>query len=120
MHLQIASSEGLEGFGDHDGTEVGSANADIHDVGDWLTRVAFPSTRADMLGKGLHMLPGRFDLWHDVLAVDKEGLIGGTTEADVEDRSIFGEIDFFATEHPVAELFDFSFFEELAEKVKSF
>ena len=66
------------------------------------------------------MLPGRFDLWHDVCAVDKERLVGGTTEGDVEDRSIFGEIDFFATEHPVAELFDLSFFEELAEKVKSF
>ena len=63
---------------------------------------------------------GGFDLRHDVLAVDKEGLIGGTTEGDVEDRSIFGEIDLFATEHPVAEFFYLSFFEELAEKVKSF
>jgi hypothetical protein len=56
------------------------------------------------------MLPGRFDLWHDVLAVDKKGLVGGTTEGDVEDRSIFGEIDLFAPEHPIAELFDLSFF----------
>ena len=38
----------------------------------------------------------------------------------MEDRSIFGEIDLFATEHPVAEFFYLSFFEELAEKVKSF
>jgi len=38
----------------------------------------------------------------------------------VEDRSIFGEIDFFATEHPIAELFHLSFFKELAEKVKGF
>ena len=120
MHLQIASSEGLEGFGDHDGTEVGSADADIHDVGDRLTRVALPGTRADLLRKGLHMLPGRFDLGHDVCAVDKERLVGGTTEGDVEDRSIFGEIDLLAPEHSVAELFDFSFFEELTEEVKSF
>jgi hypothetical protein len=54
------------------------------------------------------------------VAVDKEGLVGGTTEGDVEDRSIFGEIDLLAPEHSVAELFDFSFFQELAEKVKSF
>jgi hypothetical protein len=66
------------------------------------------------------MLPGRFDLWHDVLTVDKEWLVGGTAEGDVEDRPIFGEIDLFATEHPVAKLFDLSFFEELAEKVKGF
>ena len=119
VHLQVASSEGLEGFGDHDRTEVGSANADIHDVGDGLTRVALPGTRTNLLGKGLHMLPGRFNLWHNVLTVDKEGLVGGTAEGDVEDRSIFGEIDLFAPEHSVAELFDLSFFQELAEKVKS-
>jgi hypothetical protein len=55
------------------------------------------------------MLPSRFDLWHNVLAVDKEGLVGRTTEGDVENRSIFGEIDLFAPEHPVTELFDLSF-----------
>jgi hypothetical protein len=66
------------------------------------------------------MLPGRFNLWHNVCAVDKERLVGGTTEGDVEDRSVFGEIDLLAPEHSVAELFDFSFFQELAEKVKSF
>ena len=38
----------------------------------------------------------------------------------MEDRSIFGEIDLFAPEHPVAELFDLSFFQELAEEVKGF
>jgi hypothetical protein len=64
------------------------------------------------------MFPGRFNLWHNVLTVDKERLVGGTTKGDVEDRSIFGEIDLFALEHPVAELFDLSFFQELAEKVK--
>jgi len=110
VHLQIASSEGLEGFGDHDGTEVGSTDTDIHHVGDRLTRVAFPGARADLLGKGFHMLAGRFDLWHDVRAVDKEGLVGGTAEGNVENGSIFGEIDLIATEHPVAELFDLSFF----------
>ena len=45
-------------------------DADIHHVGDRLTCVSFPGTRTDLLGKGLHMLPGRFNLWHDVLAVD--------------------------------------------------
>ena len=120
MHLQIAPSEGLEGFGDHDGTEVRSANANIHDVGDRLTRVALPQPRTNLFGENFHVLAGGFDLRHEVLAIDKEGLIGGASEGDVEDRSIFGEIDLFATEHPVAEFFYLSFFEELAEKVKSF
>lgn len=37
----------------------------------------------------------------------------------MEDRSIFGEIDLIASEHSVAKFFDFSFFQELAEKFKS-
>jgi len=70
VHFQIAASEGLEGFGDHDRAEVGSTDTDIHHVGDGLTRVALPGTRADLLRKRLHMLPSRFDLWHNVLAVE--------------------------------------------------
>jgi hypothetical protein len=120
MHLQIAPSEGLEGFGDHDGTEVGPTDADIHDVGDRLACVPLPQSRTNLFGENLHVLAGGFDFRHEVLSIDKEGLIGGASEGDVEDRSIFGEIDLFATEHPVAEFFYLSFFEELAEKVKSF
>ena len=40
-----SNGKGLEGLGDHEGTEVGTADANVDDVGDCLAGVALPGAR---------------------------------------------------------------------------
>ena len=66
------------------------------------------------------MLAGGFDLRHQVFALDDQGLIGGATESDMKDSTIFSKIDFIAAKHSISEFFDFGLFEKLAEEFESF
>ena len=120
VHLQISASKGLEGFRDHDGSEVRTSDADVHDVGNRLALVAFPRSGADLLGKVLHMLTGGLHLRHQVFALDDQGLIGRATESDMKDSTIFSKIDFIAAKHSISEFFNLGLFEKLAEEFEGF
>jgi len=77
VELKIPPGVGLERFRDHDRAEVGPADPEIHDMGDGLSGVPLPFTRAHLFGKGLHLLPDLFHFRHHVLAVHLQGLVGG-------------------------------------------
>src|SRR5207253_2446932 len=55
MNVEARLPVWLEGFGDHDGSEVGAADADVDDVGDGLASVALPGAAADRLREFPHM-----------------------------------------------------------------
>jgi len=63
------------------------------------------------------MLTGCLDFGHDVLTFNMKGLVGGSAQGDMKDGSVFGEVDFIATEHSVPEFLDFAIVEELPEKL---
>ena len=49
VEAKVAPGKGLEGFRDHHGTEVGSSDPDIDDVGDRLTGISLPVSGSDFL-----------------------------------------------------------------------
>ena len=120
VHLQVAPSKGLKGFRDHDGPEVGTSDPDVHDVGNRLSFVAFPRSRANLLGKNLHVLAGGLHLRHQVFALDEQGLVSWAAKGDVKDRAIFGTVDLIAAKHSISELFHFGFLDKLAEEFERF
>jgi len=50
------------------------------------------------------------------MALNLKGLVRGSAQGDMEDGSVFGEVDLIATEHSVPEFLDFAFVEELTKK----
>ena len=59
MSIQTLLRVGLERLGNHDGAEIGAANADVNEIGDRLAGVAGPGAGADLVGKLLHVVEGR-------------------------------------------------------------
>ena len=77
-----------EGLGDHDGPEVAAADANVHDVGDGLARVALPRAAAHLLGEHAHVRQHAVDVGHDVAAVDQDGRVGAVAQRHVQDRAV--------------------------------
>jgi hypothetical protein len=111
---------GFQRLGDHDGAEVGAADADVDEVGDGLAGVAFPRAGADGLGEVLHVVEHGVDLGHDVLAVDEDGGVGAVAQRDMEDGAVFRDVDFFAAEHLLRHVGDVAFDREGAEEFHGF
>jgi hypothetical protein len=103
VHLEVPLGVVLEGLGDHDGSEVGSSDTDVDDVGDGLAGVALPLTRADRVGEGL-------DVGEDVKDLVRSGLVdlpvGEVSEGDVKDGSVLGGVDVLAGVHVIPGLLD--------------
>lgn len=102
----------LEGFGHHDGPKVGTADTNVDDVRDGLSRVSFPFTGPDTLADGFHLVQNLVDLGHHVLAVDQDRSVGAVPKSHVQDGAVFGKVDFFAGKHLGAVFFHAGFFEE--------
>lgn len=98
----------LERLVDHDGTEVGTADAHGHDVLDALTRDALPCAGTNLLGKGVHAVEHLVHVGHDILAVDDERalLARGTAKRGVQHGAVLGCVDVDAREHLVTALLD--------------
>jgi hypothetical protein len=88
----------------HHRPEIGAANADIDDVADALSGVSLPLAAADAVGKVGHLVEHGVNLGYDVLAVDDDGRASRCTQRDMQDRTIFGNVDFLAPEHRVDSL----------------
>lgn len=120
MGAEVFLRVGLERLGDHDGAEVGAADADVDEVGDGLAGVAFPFAGADGVGEFFHVGEDGIDLGHDVLAIDEDGAIRAIAERDVEDGAIFSDIDFLAGEHLLGHAVDVLLNGERAEQADRF
>ena len=99
----------LQRFDDHDGTQIGTADADVDDVRHRFARRAFPRTVPHGFGKGFHFFQNGFDLRHDVFAVDINGTVGTVAQRGVQNGAVFGRVNLFARKHRFARLFDAGF-----------
>jgi len=107
-----------QGLRDEARTQVGAADAEVHDVGDRLAGVAPPGAGADPLGEGAHLLQHRLDLRHDVLSVYFEGAAGGAAQGHVQHSPVLGSVDAFSAEHPVDPLRQAGFLRQAGEQVE--
>mmetsp|Transcript_40401 Transcript_40401/g.72796 ORF Transcript_40401/g.72796 Transcript_40401/m.72796 type:complete len:592 (+) Transcript_40401:163-1938(+) len=116
-HFKIAFAVRLERLGDHDRTEVGPSDANVHDRVDGLAGVALPGSIADVFGERLDLGEDGVYLRHDILAVDVDGGVGLVAEGHVEDGAVFGVVDFDARVHFLGLAHDVRFRSELVEEV---
>ncbi|KAG5455398.1 MAG: hypothetical protein BJ554DRAFT_5199, partial [Olpidium bornovanus] len=104
VDVEAAHRVGPEGLGDHHGTKVGAADADVDDVCDALTGVPDPLARADPIGGGAHLGEDALDVGHDVLAIDVDGrgAVPDVAQRDVQHGAALRDVDLLACEHGVA------------------
>lgn len=110
---QVALGVRLERFRDHDGPQVGSADADVDDRVDGLARVALPLSAPHGLGE---LLDVGEDLLHLVraLLLDAEAVVQ-VPQRDVQHGSILRGVDVLAREHVVAGALDAGFLDEVEQ-----
>ena len=60
------------------------------------------------------------DVWHDVLAIHKDGSAFGRTQRDVQHGAIFCEVDFLAAEHGVDSLAHAGLRRQLQQELEGF
>lgn len=123
MRGNVALGIVLERLGDHDGSKVGSADANVDDVGDALAGVSLPLAGADRVGELLHVVEHALDLVRALL-LDLERLAAlaakDIAQRDVEHRAPLGRVDVLARKHLVAELFDARLLGERDERAHHF
>ena len=83
----------------HDGPKIGATDADIDDVFDALSRVAFPMAVADAPRKVGHLVEHRMHLRHHIPAIHINRFALRRTKRDMQSRPPLGHIDFLAPEH---------------------
>ena len=109
-----------ERFIRHHRSEIGTADADIDNVADSFSRVAFPRAAADTLAEFSHSVEHGMNLGHNVLAVDLDGRSSGSTEGDVQHRPVFRDVDLVASKHGVDPLSQAGFLRQLNEELRAF
>jgi len=117
---EVALRVVLEGFVCHHRAEIGAADADVDDVADGLTGVAFPVARTDAFGEGGHLVEDFVDLGNDIFSIDKDGFGLRRAESDVEDGAVFGDVDLLAGEHGFGALAQAGLFGELLQQAEGF
>jgi hypothetical protein len=110
----------LEGLICHYRSEVGSANADIDDIADAFSAVAFPLASADAVGDVGHLVEHGVNFRHDVPAVDHDGRAFWRTQRHVQHGPIFRDVNFLAAEHCVDPGAQTGLFGELDEQLERF
>merc|ERR1719495_143340 len=91
-----SNGKGLKGLGDHEGTEVGAADANVDDVGDCLAGVALPGARDHAGTEILHVVEDSIYSRHHILSVNLDGNIGSVPQGNMKNRPILREVDFLS------------------------
>ena len=92
VDVDVGLLEGGQGMRRHAWPKVGSANADIDDIGDAFTRKTAPLSAVYLFAKAGEAGEDGFDL-------GRRGVAG--TQIDVANGTTFGVIDRFASAHPL-------------------
>ncbi len=90
----------------HHRSEIGSADANVDDGPNGLTRVAAPLAVPDEFGEGAHSLEDLVNLRHHVDTVNDQRGVLWHAKRDVQHGAIFRDVDGFSGEHGVSTLLD--------------
>ena len=90
---------GFKALGDHHRPEVGPADADVDDIGDFFAGVALPLPGPDLVRECLHPVQDGIDLGHHVLSVYENRHVFAVAQGHVQNSALLGLIDFLTREH---------------------
>ena len=99
MHVDARLPVGPQGFSGHHRPQVGTADADIDDIGDALAGITLPPARNDLVGKGLHLLKYGIHRRHDVLPIYVYRFLGAVAQGHMQYRPPFRLVDRLSGEH---------------------
>jgi hypothetical protein len=97
-----------------------SADADIDDVTNALSAVAFPFSAADAIGKIRHLIEHRMHFRHYVLAVNHNGCSFRRAQRDVQYRAVFRNVDLLTPKHRIDSFTQPGFIRKLQEELQRF
>lgn len=101
--------------------QIGTADADVDNVGQLLAGKANPLAAADLFRKLLHVVQHAVDAVgpaHDVRAVDLHVPAADIPQRGVVDGTVLGEVDLVAAEHGIALALDAGLLGQLDEQVE--
>ena len=105
MHTQRRAGKRLQCVAHHQRAEIGTADADIHHIGDRLAGIAAPCSIAHAVGKQTHLLQRITDAGQHIQPVHPQRRmrrIGRGAQRGMQHRTAFRKIDLFTAEHLVA------------------
>jgi hypothetical protein len=103
VHARTLMRVRLQCFDCHRRAEVGSADADVHDIGDANAGVPGPVALTDRVREGADVLQCGADLRHDVFAIDRHRPVRSVAQRNVQHRASFGGVDRLAGKHAIAQ-----------------
>ena len=89
----------VKGLQRHHDTQIGAADADVDDVGDFPPRVTRQRTAVKRICQSPHLFSFGLHTGHDIVAVHRQRAIGGTAKCDVQGGAVLGVVDALAAEH---------------------
>jgi len=110
----------FEGLVGHHRAEVRSADADIDDIANALARMAFPRSAPHPIAEIGHLVEHSMDCGHHILTIYDDGCSTRGAQGDMQDRSLFRDIDLLAPEHGIDSRLQTGFFGQLNQKLESF
>ena len=99
VHGEAGMAVGAQRFARHVRAEVGSTDADVHDVRDRLARVALPLAPAHGVAEVAHVGQHAIDLRHHVAAIHQHRRVGAVAQRRVQNRATLSGVDACAGEH---------------------
>lgn len=113
---EVPLGVGLKSLSNHDGTQIRTADTDVDDGVDGLSRVSLPTSVPNGLCELLDVLEHSGNI-ADTLLADLE--LVKVTECDVENGTILGSIDVLSGEHLVSVGLDFGLANEVEEGIEN-
>ena len=99
VHAQARMAEIFQRGTHHQWPQIGTADADIHHVGNHLVAVPQPFAAAHGMGEMPHFAQHGVHFGHHVFAVHHDGRVGAVAQGDVQGGAVFRRVDFVAVEH---------------------
>jgi hypothetical protein len=101
MECHRAVAVGLQGFIGHHRPKIGAADADVHNVADTLSGIAFPCATTHPLGEVRHSVQYLVHARHYVDAVDYDGFFARRAQRHVEHGAVLRAVDLLTLKHGV-------------------
>lgn len=121
MSLDLIRRVMFQSFRNHDWTEIGTTDTDVHDGSDGFSSITFPFSGTNRVGEGFHVFQNGLNFIRSFfLDTERSSILENVSQSDVQNSSSFGSVDMFTFEHLIPEFFDFCFTSELKQVGQDF
>ncbi len=93
MHVQVVFVR-AQCLSHHKRPQIGTADTNVHHIGDRFAGVTFPVTANNALGEAFHFRQHRVDFRHHIFAIHLDWRIAAVAQGDVQDGAILRPVNF--------------------------